>query len=144
MNKYCKHCEVNLTEDNISKGYRALCKKCYSAYMKKYYCDNPNKYKRHKEELVKNNDMAWMEKTNAILLSKMSSGCLDCGEMDIIVLELDHRDPSEKKYKISDVRRTKIKIDDFISEIDKCDVVCANCHRRRTAKQFGSWRAALA
>lgn len=128
----------------MSKGYKALCKQCYSEYMKKYYKNNPDTYKKHKDELVKNNDMAWMEKTNAILLSKMSTGCVDCGEMDMVVLELDHRDPTKKKYKISDVRRTKIKIEDFILEVDKCDVVCANCHRRRTAKQFGSWRAALA
>jgi hypothetical protein len=25
-------------------------------------------------------------------------------------------------------------------EIDKCDVRCANCHRRRTAADFGWWR----
>ena len=128
----------------MSKGYKALCKKCYSVYMKKYYNNNPDIYNRHKNELVKNNDMAWTEKTNAILLSKLASGCMDCKETDLIVLELDHRDSSQKKYKISDVRRTKIKIEDFIAEVDKCDVVCANCHRRRTAKQFGSWRAALA
>lgn len=128
----------------MSKGYNALCKSCYSQYMKKYYANRPDKYDRHKKELVKNNDMAWMEKTNALMLLKMVSGCMDCGESDPIVLEFDHRDPSTKKYKISDIRRKKIKIEEFIIELDKCDVVCANCHRKRTAKQFGSWRAALA
>ena len=28
----------------------------------------------------------------------------------------------------------------ILAEIEKCDVVCANCHRRRTAKRLGSFR----
>lgn len=144
VNKYCKHCSNKLTIENTSKAYKSLCKTCYSQYMKQYYIKNPDKYNRHKDELVKNNDKAWMEKTNSVMLLRMSHGCIDCGELDPIVLEFDHRNPSTKKYKISDIRKTKVKIEDFISELEKCDVVCANCHRRRTAKQFGSWRAALA
>jgi hypothetical protein len=63
--------------------------------------------------------------------------CADCREKDPVVLEFDHRNPSEK---IENVTRTASKgasLDNLIREIEKCDIVCANCHRRRTAKQLG-------
>jgi hypothetical protein len=34
--------------------------------------------------------------------------------------------------------------DDVLAEMAKCDVVCANCHRRRTARRGGFLRAAVA
>jgi hypothetical protein len=29
----------------------------------------------------------------------------------------------------------------ILAEIEKCEVVCANCHRRRTAARMGYFRA---
>jgi hypothetical protein len=31
--------------------------------------------------------------------------------------------------------------DRILAKIEKCEVVCANCRRRRTAQRRGSWRA---
>jgi hypothetical protein len=59
------------------------------------------------------------------------------------VLEFDHHDRATKREDVSRLmaysswRRIE-------AEIAKCDVRCANCHRRRTAHQLGWRKAALA
>jgi len=64
-----------------------------------------------------------------------SRGCVDCGESDRRVLDFDHRDPRSKVGGIARLAMTK-PWPVVLSEIEKCDVRCANCHRRRTALQF--------
>ena len=61
--------------------------------------------------------------------------CITCGEDDPVVLDFDHRDGNTKIGNISDMARFSLGLDTLMKEIKKCDVLCANCHRRRTAKQ---------
>lgn len=68
-----------------------------------------------------------------------STPCMDCGIKDMIVLQFDHRDPKEKALDISDAI-SRGRLSKLQKEVEKCDVVCANCHIKRTAKSFGSWR----
>ena len=63
--------------------------------------------------------------------------CVDCGESDIIVLEFDHKDGVDKKFNIGDAARKSTSLKAVVSEVAKCDVRCANCHRRKTYKQSG-------
>lgn len=65
--------------------------------------------------------------------------CVDCGESDPIVLQFDHREPSEKSGNVSALISRGNSWSRVLAEIEKCDVRCANCHMRRTAKQFG-WK----
>ena len=67
--------------------------------------------------------------------------CVDCGETDPIVLEFDHL--RDKKFGISTGIRNR-NWADVLDEIAKCEVVCANCHRRRTVRRGGFIRAAVA
>jgi hypothetical protein len=67
--------------------------------------------------------------------------CVDCEEDDPIVLEFDHL--RDKKFSISEGLQSR-RWQDVLDEIAKCEVVCANCHRRRTAKRGGFRRAAVA
>ena len=67
--------------------------------------------------------------------------CVDCGEEDPIVLEFDHL--RDKKFGISKGLQDR-SWQSVLDEIAKCEVVCANCHRRRTAKRGGFTRAAVA
>lgn len=60
--------------------------------------------------------------------------CVDCGESDPITLEFDHLDSSLKEHSISNMMG--MSIEKIKLEISKCEVVCANCHRKRTAKTY--------
>lgn len=68
---------------------------------------------------------------------KLSHPC-SCGESDPIVLEFDHL--ANKDKNIAEIQGWSLKR--LEREINKCQVLCANCHRRKTAKQFG-WHAAF-
>jgi len=64
--------------------------------------------------------------------------CVDCGERDPIVLDFDHR--GGKISAISTLVRDRAEWVAIAAEIAKCDVRCANCHRRKTAEEVGSYR----
>lgn len=61
---------------------------------------------------------------------KQTSGCVDCAENNHIVLDFDHI--KDKKYNISRMVHDGFSWKAILKEIQKCEVVCANCHRIRT------------
>ena len=61
---------------------------------------------------------------------KETSGCTDCGESNPIVLDFDHL--KYKKYNVSRMIHDGFSWKAIKKEIEKCEVVCANCHRIRT------------
>src|SRR5947209_17651539 len=63
--------------------------------------------------------------------------CVDCGEADPIVLEFDHKTGSTKLESVTQMVINNASWQNIAAEIRKCEVRCANCHRRRTAARFG-------
>jgi hypothetical protein len=61
--------------------------------------------------------------------------CSDCGETDIVVLEFDH--VHGKQRNVSELLAGGVPQEVFEAEIARCDVVCVNCHRWRTASRAG-------
>ncbi len=57
--------------------------------------------------------------------------CADCGENNPIVLEFDHV-RGTKLYAISELKRKSTNLKKLEEEINKCEVRCANCHRKVT------------
>lgn len=99
-------------------------------------------YERNRERYIAESAARKVEQIKAnhafILEYLEAHPCVDCGEPDPIVLEFDHR--SDKRCSVSDAVRKGLGQKTIAAEIAKCDVRCANCHRRKTADQFG-WKA---
>lgn len=57
--------------------------------------------------------------------------CLDCGLVDSVeVYDFHHRNPKGKDFSIGKNAKSFEKIK---AELDKCDLLCSNCHRKRHA-----------
>jgi len=59
---------------------------------------------------------------------KRERGCARCGVADPRVLDFHHKDKKDKLFGIGGYRR-EIGFQRLKDEIEKCEVVCANCHR---------------
>ncbi len=68
----------------------------------------------------------------------LKHSCVDCGEKDPVVLDFDHK--AGKISSVSDFIKNCHSLEKAEQEISKCEVRCANCHRRKTAKEFGWYK----
>ncbi len=67
--------------------------------------------------------------------------CVDCGETEPLLLDFDH-----ERDKVEDVATMVVMglpWREIETEIAKCNVRCANCHRRKTAHDRGYYRAVM-
>lgn len=132
--KKCKKCSL---EKELTEFYArsAMCKSCHSEYTKQHYKDKKSYYKE-KAKLSREKIMS----ANKMLVRGflMENPCIDCGCPDIEVLQFDHRDEKTKEYTIANIYH--LSQDKLLKEMAKCDVRCANCHTKRTRRQFGHWR----
>lgn len=123
--KNCSKCHIKL---RISKE-DSYCKDCYNAYVRDWYRRNN---KIQKERVSKNSRELIATNRKRKLEYLQNHPCIDCGEKDPIVLEFDHRDPKQKLNDISNLISGGFGWNRILAEIQKCDVRCANCHRRIT------------
>ena len=122
-----------------AKGQRDnYCRTCRAAYKQEHYAANRTRYidnaQRRKRVVIT---------ARVVLLVEFlaTHPCVDCGEADPIVLEFDHL--ADKSFSISRGIRDRNWVS-VVREMAKCDVVCANCHRRRTARRGRHLRAGVA
>ena len=92
-----------------------------------YYRKNSDAYKKRAVERKRN---------LRVRVSKLKEGpCGDCGgTFNPVCMDFDHRDPTKKDNNVSHGVSRGWGWDRIKKEIEKCDLVCANCHRVRTFK----------
>lgn len=68
------------------------------------------------------------------ILAAKNKPCADCGiQYPPVCMDFDHLPGAEKKFYLSRAMFRRYSFAQIQAEIAKCDVVCANCHRLRTA-----------
>jgi len=107
------------------------CIVCKQQYDKSYWQLTGTKRRSQKK---KNISQIRDRNTRYILSYLREHPCVLCLETDPLVLEFDHINPSLKEANVSEL--LSYSIERIEVEIAKCRVLCANCHRRETAKQF--------
>jgi hypothetical protein len=118
-------------------GDRWRCITCNREYQAQWFALNK---KVQQERISENNKKIRLRNMRFVFEYKLQHPCVDCGETDPIVLDFDHIDPSKKSFGITDGANRGFSELRLLSEIDKCEVRCANCHRRRTAIQLGWYK----
>lgn len=135
--KVCSKCNQRLPVDDFHRrrkspdGRQAACKPCNRAARMKSYRARPHKQVDYTATRL-------MRLRERMLDYLRAHPCVDCGEDDPIVLDFDHVS-DEKSTEVSSMVHTGYSWSRIKAEIDKCEVVCANCHRRRTAIRDGRW-----
>lgn len=134
----CKQ-EKNLIEFNKKKSSKdnlqPHCKCCSKEKSKFYYKNNSDKHKKEiKIRKIKNQ----LETKTKLCDFLLKNPCKVCGENDILVLEFDHLCDKEKE--ISNLICRNASWETIEKEIAKCQVLCSNCHRKKTHKENNSFK----
>ena len=130
--KKCTKCNIKKSIDSFSirtkakDGRQSYCKTCAVEIRMKAYHENIEKESEYRKNIKKLNQ-------HNIRSYKESNPCTDCNtHYPYYVMDFDHI--SNKKYNVSQM--LTLSWDTILKEISKCEIVCANCHRKRTYKRM--------
>jgi hypothetical protein len=133
----CGRCGHDLPTESFNRlgdGLQWWCRTCFAAYFRERGDTHRQQSKAAK--------LARQRALRAHLLDHLRHHpCVECGEADPVVLEFDHI--GDKTASISVMLSQTATRKAVDAEIAQCEVVCTNCHRRRTATRAG-WRRASA
>lgn len=140
MNKTCGKCKTEKSlEEFGAKGkkkngevrYQPFCKECNRFYLKEHYQKNKKYYYDKSKNFLHKSRVQFLEYLK-------DKSCKDCGISDNRVLEFDHlRDKRKDVTALVGL----VSWEEVLKEIDKCEIVCCNCHRIRTLQRANSYRS---
>lgn len=113
--KVCKYCRQERPDDAFEvcrvlggKVYRRLrCQKC------KRTCTNQRRTRLR----------SWLSEY------KQTLTCVRCGFSDYRALEFHHPEHDDKDFNVADMIRSGLSAESIRREIEKCIVLCSNCHQ---------------
>lgn len=135
--KTCTKCGAvkpltEFTFNDLRKGKRhGHCRDCARSQVRAHYRANRKMYidKARKRTAIQRQGLR--QEIRAYL---SLHPCVDCGEADQRCLDFDHV-RGRKTAAIAMMVRLAYSWTTIAAEIEKCDVRCANCHRKRTAER---------
>ena len=134
--RHCPRCERVLPLGAFNRsgdGRQHWCRDCFRAYFR-------DRGDRHREQSRASRSKRQGAGRAFVRAHLDAHPCVDCGEDDLAVLEFDHP-RGDKQADVARLLMTGARLSRIESEVARCDVVCVNCHRRRTATRAGTLRA---
>lgn len=139
--KICSTCKEEKDYNSfhvLKKGeskLRASCKKCNGKRCQDWH----NKNKEQVNVRSKKNREARNELARAFIINHFKQNpCAECGDKNLMVLEFDHL--GDKEFTIAKLLQSSALVSTIKKEVEKCEVVCASCHRIRTYTRNKSYR----
>ena len=122
----CTKCGIDKQDDSFYRKVKR-CKDCVAKHKANYQKANPELRKKWKR--------AAANKKRDLVRAAKNVPCTDCGvSYPYWVMDLDHC-RGTKDFNLGNY--AKYGLEKVKKEIAKCDPVCSNCHRNRTAKDLG-------
>jgi len=115
-NQFYKNCKRD-------DGLQTYCKKCSNLRRVKYYKDNKEQEVKVRKNYQENQKQKYIE-------YKKTLKCINCNETRWYVLDFHHKN-NDKEFDVSSMAVGRCSWEKVLSEIKKCDVLCANCHREK-------------
>lgn len=128
--KRCPKCKITKSEDcfgqNKSRkdGRQVNCKPCRKLINNQQYRDNPNRRKR-----IVCNSEKYKARNKTYVDNLKERGCSKCEEVELCTLDFHHLDEDTKVANISKLVH-RGSFDKLLRELNKCVLLCANCHRK--------------
>ena len=129
MNKTCTICGETKVLDEFNKhagrkdGLQTRCRSCDQKRARKNY------HLKYKKKQIAGNKRRREEKRLWLEDYKKGLCCSKCGEDRWYVLDFHHKDKNSKESSVANLLVNNRSIKVVLKEIEKCDVLCANCHR---------------
>lgn len=134
-----RSCAATYNNQHRPDRRRGICKKCGEPCRSGLrYCSDAcrpvrtraiRNWSTFSEERKKKNVLsvaAWRQRKKARAVAYKGGACQICGyNKSLVALHFHHRDPSKKDFIIS---RASKSWEAVLAELDKCDLLCANCH----------------
>lgn len=133
--KICGKCKEEKPFGDFSRnksrkdGLHYCCRQCKTKDQRAWYKGSSEK---HKENVRVRKNRVKKEIIQKLYEYFLENPCKHCEETNPLVLEFDHLRDKEKN--VSDLLRNGCSWESILEEIEKCQVLCANCHRKKTAK----------
>lgn len=125
--KLCSKCNTSKDEENFSwknkqkKIRQTICRSCHKISRRKHYLQNreseKKRIKRRREEIRE-----WCKQI------KRTLKCNRCPQNHPATLQFHHNDPTRKELAIAVAVTNGWSKKKIMAEMEKCEVLCANCH----------------